>query len=137
MLNDVGSLFYNEQIFIVALHAVMFTRIFFKQGGVAFQLFQLLVGLLDLLEVIIPAFFQLAQFAAMFEMGGNHIAVIKKQQPYSEYHPGKEVLVFQPARYVKEAFQEAGFLLQVGAYRIQGNLYPVPVTTLFSKFNLS
>ena len=66
------------------------------------ELVQLRPDNTDLLLVVQLAFFQLPELIGMPEMGGDEVAVVKKQHPDHETNQGKQVFVPENRRYVVE-----------------------------------
>lgn len=96
----------DEKILIFLLHPVLFAGIFLQGGFVRSELIELRFGYFDLIQVIIPALFQLAELRLVFEIGGEDVLVIKEKHPDHKDQGGNGVLVLQPGRYAGEQFHD-------------------------------
>ena len=84
---------YEEDVFIVLLHQIFFTGIFFQQGWIGPQLIELLAGSHDLLLVVALTLFQFPQLLSFAEVAVNEVSAIEEQDPDGKPGGGQQVLV--------------------------------------------
>ena len=97
-----GGLGQDVKVFVILFHPVLLAGVLLEGGGIAFELFQLFFGVVDLAQEVVAAFLQFVELALVLKVGGKNVLLVKKTDPYRKHQGGEKVLVGEPGWYVLE-----------------------------------